>query len=66
MSKVSIDRLRHYCMDNMQKYPKLKEEIEGMYVWAISEIEDGEPAEHEVELAIEAIDQLIKDRNGSN
>jgi uncharacterized UPF0160 family protein len=57
---MSIKDLTEYCMDMIKLYPKLKDEIEDLYVLALDEIEAGESQHNECELAFCSIKQLIQ------
>ena len=46
-----------------EKYPSLKREINELYSLAMSEIEDGGSIDHEIELALDEVEELIDNIN---
>lgn len=53
--------LRQYGIEKIKKYPQLKDDIEDLIELAISETEDGGSKQHEINLCIGSIDELIED-----
>lgn len=51
--------LKQFCLDKIAEYPDLKSEITDFYFLAMDEIYDGGSMVHEIELAINSINQLI-------
>jgi hypothetical protein len=43
------------------KYPALQSDIQEIYELAVCEIDDGEPEEHEIELGLGALEELIEE-----
>jgi|1_EtaG_2_1085319.scaffolds.fasta_scaffold02715_17 hypothetical protein len=48
-----------YCTNYAAQYPQHAQEIMDFYQLALDEVEDGESEDHEVELCMESIQQLI-------
>lgn len=57
---MTIQYLRNYCQEKISQNRGLQAEIVDLYELAISEIEEGGSEAHEVELAINSIDELIE------
>ena len=57
---MDINYLRQYCADKIKLYPNLKEEILDFFYLAIDEIEEGGSERHEIELAINSIEELTQ------
>lgn len=57
---MDIQYLRTYCKEKIQQNSHLRDEIVDLYELAMSEIEEGGSESHEVSLAINSIDELIK------
>jgi len=55
--------LKQFCLGKIEEYPNLKSEITDFYFLAMDEIYDGGSENHEVELAINSINQLIQETN---
>lgn len=53
--------LKVYAINKIKEYPQLKEQISDFYYLAIDEINEGGSESHEVQLAINSIDELIKE-----
>ncbi len=51
--------LYQYCQEVSEKYPSMADEIMGFYDLAQMEVEDGESEDHECELAVSDINDLI-------
>jgi len=58
---MTLENLRKYCMQAIDKHPKHADEIRDFYSLAISEIEEGGSEEHECELAWSDIEDLINE-----
>jgi hypothetical protein len=43
------------------KYPTLQSDIQEIYELAVCEIDDGEPEEHEIELGLSALAELVEE-----
>jgi hypothetical protein len=56
---MSLRDLYQYCQEVVEKYPSLGSEIMGFYALAQMEVEDGGSVEHECELAVSDIEDLI-------
>ena len=50
-----------YCIDKAKEYPKISNDIHSFYDLAEMEVEDGGSVQHECELAVSDIDELIKE-----
>lgn len=57
---MNMNTFKKWVADQMSAYPNLKEEILDFYYLAVSEIEEGGSEMHEISLAINSIDELIK------
>lgn len=62
---MNLQQFKNYIEEQIEKYPLLKEEILDFYELAINEIEEGGSANHEIELCLESINDLIEE-NGNN
>lgn len=62
---MTLEQLRTWVTDKMVKYPDLRSDIRGLYRLCLDEIEDGGSVEHEIELCINDIEELI-DENTNN
>lgn len=60
---MELQQFRDYIKEQTVKYPLLKEEILDLYELAITEIEEGGSAGHEIYLCEESIKQLIDENN---
>lgn len=58
---MDIDDLIEYALDKCSNHSDLKEEIEDIVELCQDEIEEGGSPTHEIESAIQAIDNLIKE-----
>jgi len=56
---MTLRDLYQYCQEVVEKYPSLGSEIMGFYALAQMEVEDGGSVEHECELAVSDIEDLI-------
>jgi len=56
---MSLRDLYQYCQEVVEKYPSLGSEIMEFYALAQMEVEDGESEDHECELAVSDINDLI-------
>jgi hypothetical protein len=57
---MTLRDLYRYCTDKAELHPELHDEIYEFYRLAEMEVEDGGSVEHECELAISDINELIK------
>ena len=57
---MTLRDLYQYCVEKAKQHPELANEIDTFYDLAQMEIEDGGSVEHECELAISDIEELIK------
>tara|TARA_B110000037_G_scaffold177952_1_gene203475 strand:+ start:491 stop:670 length:180 start_codon:yes stop_codon:yes gene_type:complete len=57
---MTLKDLKAFAEAQSNKYQNHDEDIRGLYFLAISEVEDGQPETHEVELAMESIKQLVE------
>jgi hypothetical protein len=53
--------LREYALEVIKNYPELKEDVIGLYILCQSEIEEGGSPDHEIQLCLEDIRQLIEE-----
>jgi hypothetical protein len=58
-----LNNLRGYVIENAKSYPKLKEDIYGLFCLCQDEIADGGSPQHEIDLCIGGIEDLIKEYN---
>jgi len=56
---MTLRNLYQYCQEVVENYPSLGSEIMEFYDLAQMEVEDGESENHECELAVSDIDDLI-------
>ncbi len=54
--------LYQYCQEVSEKYPELFNDIHSFYDLAEMEVQDGASVEHECELAISDIEELINSK----
>lgn len=52
--------LKQFCLEKIANHPDLETEIKDYYFLAMDEIYDGGSEQHEVELAVNDIEALIK------
>lgn len=60
---MNLQEFKKEINKQIVKHPLLKEEILDFYELAINEIEEGESANHEIDLCLESIKQLIDENN---
>lgn len=58
---MTLQEFKNQIKREIEKNPNLKEEILDLYDLAITEIEDGGSATHEIQLCLEDIKQLKND-----
>ena len=56
---MTLRDLYQYCVETAEKYPSMENEIHGFYDLAQMEVEDGGSEDHECELAVSDINDLI-------
>lgn len=56
-----MKRLRDYVKEFIAKHPHLKEQVDDLVQLCFDEIEQGGSIEHEIDLAINSIDQLLEE-----
>ena len=56
-----MKRLRDYVKEFVAEHPHLKEEVNDLAQLCFDEIEQGGSIEHEIDLAIDSIDQLLEE-----
>jgi len=56
---MTLRDLYQYCQEVSDKYPTMASKIMGFYDLAQMEVEDGESEDHECELAVSDINDLI-------
>ena len=59
---MTLKDLYQYCVEKANQYPELANEIDTFYDLAQMEVEDGASVEHECELAISDIEDLINNK----
>ena len=59
---MTLQDLHKYCVEKANQYPELSNEIDTFYDLAVMEIEDGASVEHECELAVSDIEELINSK----
>ena len=59
---MTLRDLHQYCQEVVEKYPSLGSEIMEFYALAQMEVEDGESEDHECELAVSDIEELINNK----
>ena len=59
---MTLRDLHQYCVEKANQYPELSNEIDTFYDLAQMEVEDGASVEHECELAISDIEDLINNK----
>ena len=57
---MTLENLKKYAEGMSNTYPDLNDEIRDLYFLAEMEVEGGESEAHEYELAVNDIDELIK------
>jgi hypothetical protein len=63
---MNLVHLKQFCNQKINAYPHLESEIYDFYELAAAEIEEGGSEIHECTLAIEDIEELIKEQNETN
>jgi len=58
---MTLRDLHQYCVEKIKQYPHHEIAIRNFYDLAEMEVEDGGSVEHECELAISDIEELIKE-----
>ena len=58
---MTLRDLYEYCQEVGKKYPSMADEIMGFYDLAQMEVQDGGSVEHECELAVSDIEDLINE-----
>jgi len=56
---MTLKDLHQYCAEKAEQHPELYDDIYAFYDLAEMEIEDGSSVEHECELAVSDIEDLI-------
>jgi len=59
---MTLRDLHQYCVEKANQYPELANEIDTFYDLAQMEVEDGGSVEHECELAVSDIEELINSK----
>jgi hypothetical protein len=60
---MTLEDLKQKCSEYINKYPELKHEILDIYTLCLDEIEEGSPVQHEVELGLSSLEDLINEDN---
>ena len=63
---MNLNYLRKYAFQKAKEHLRLSEQIYDFYHLACSEVEEGGSETHEVQLAINDINELIEDETESN
>lgn len=58
---MTLQELYKYCIEKANQYPKLSDDIDSFYDLAEMEVQDGGSQNHECELAVSDIENLIKE-----
>jgi hypothetical protein len=58
-----MDELAKYCLEVISKHPKLASEVNDYFVLCNDEIEEGGSRQHEIELCIGSIKELIEENS---
>jgi hypothetical protein len=61
-NKIIIKELATYCLDVISKYPNLAQEVNDLFVLCKDEIEAGGSTQHEINLCISSIEDLIDEQ----
>lgn len=61
MKITNMKDLLKFCYDTAKKYPHLADEINDFYILCQDEIEQGGSTQHEIELCIQSIEDLIEE-----
>ena len=56
-----IETFKLYCKDLIAEYPELRDQIQDIFYLAMEEIEDGGSVTHEIQLAMDDIDNILAD-----
>lgn len=56
-----MKRLNDYVKEFIAKHPHLKEKVNDLVQLCFDEIEEGGSIEHEIDLAIDSIDELLEE-----
>ena len=56
-----MKELREYALEVIMNYPELRSDVMGLYTLCLSEIEEGGSPDHEIQLCLEDIRQLIEE-----
>lgn len=57
---MNKDQLKAYCIEQIKKHPEHRSAICDIFFLAKNEIEGGSSETHEVQLAMEDIDHIVK------
>jgi len=61
-----LSELASWCSQKVREYPLLEERIMDLYWIAHDEVEDGGSSEHESELCMGSVKELIEQEYGGN
>lgn len=61
MKNLRLTFLMDWCTEKIKHCPKLKNDIVDLLNLALMEIEDGASIEHEIELCMSDVEELIKE-----
>ena len=56
---MTLEQLKTYVNDKIVIYPNLRDDILGLYQLCLDEIEYGGSVEHEIELCVNDIEELL-------
>ena len=58
-----MEELVKYCLEVIAKHPELEEEVNDFFQLCQDEIEQGGSKQHEIDLCIGSIEELIEENN---
>ena len=56
---MTLEQLREWVSDKMAKHPEVRSDIRELYQLCLDEIEYGGSVEHEIELCVNDIEELL-------
>ena len=59
---MNFYQFTNWCKNKIEMHPNLKQEINDFYSLAQTEIADGNSEQHEIDLAINDINDIIKEK----
>lgn len=58
---MRLDQLANHCLEMIQEFPAIENEIKDLFQLAVDEIEQGESEPHECEMCYMAIEEEIQE-----